>query len=93
MEGIITVDLTTSIDEKFRKNISLYPNPVKNKLTMASLYKLDSYKIYNILGKLVAQGSANGNITQINMTSLESGMYFINATSGQLQTTFKIAKQ
>ena len=93
MQGTITVEQTVSIDEKFRKNISLYPNPVNNRLKLASLYKLDSYKIYNILGKLVAQGIATGNITEIDMSRLESGMYFINATSGELQATFKITKQ
>ncbi|MDC7999535.1 T9SS type A sorting domain-containing protein [Aequorivita todarodis] len=93
MEGVITVDQTTSIEDKFRLNISFYPNPVKSRLTVASLFKLDSYKIYNILGKMVAQGAANGNITEIDMSNLQSGMYFINATSGELQATFKVTKQ
>tara|TARA_R110000751_G_scaffold233903_4_gene335037 strand:+ start:52566 stop:53219 length:654 start_codon:yes stop_codon:yes gene_type:complete len=93
MEGTITVDNVASIADKFRMNISFYPNPVANKLTVASLYKLDSYKIYNILGKLVAQGAADGNITEIDMASLESGMYFINATSGDMQATFKVVKR
>ncbi len=93
MQGTITVEQTVSIDEKFRKNISLYPNPVSNKLTVVSLYKLDSYKIHNILGKLVAQGAANGNITEIDLSNLESGMYFIKAISGEMQSTFKVMKQ
>ena len=93
MQGTITVEQTASIEDQFRKNISFYPNPVSNRLTVASLYKLDSYKVYNILGKLVAQGAANGNITEIDMSNLESGMYFINATSGELQSTFKVTKK
>lgn len=93
MEGTITVEQTVSIDEKFRKNISIYPNPVGNRVTMTSLYKLDSYKIHNILGKLVAQGAANGNITEIDMSKLETGLYFIKATSGEMQTTFKVVKR
>jgi plastocyanin len=93
MTGTITVDNTASIEDKFRMNISFYPNPVSNKLTVASLYKLDSYKIYDVLGKLVAQGVANGNISEIDMSNLKSGLYFINATSGNLQSTFKVTKQ
>lgn len=93
MEGTITVDGTASMEDLFRRNISFYPNPVANKLMVASLYKLDSYKIYNILGKLVAQETANGNITEIDMTNLQNGIYFINTISGELQTTFKVAKQ
>lgn len=93
MTGIITVDNIASIEDKFRMNISFYPNPVANKLTVASLYKLNSYKIHNILGKLVAQGAANGNITEIDMSSLESGLYFINAISGNMESTFKVIKR
>lgn len=93
MQGIITVAQILSIDENFRKNITFYPNPVSNKLTVASLYKLDSYKIYNILGKLVGQGAANGNLTEIDMSNLASGMYFINAISGGMQSSFKVTKQ
>ncbi|MEM0518218.1 T9SS type A sorting domain-containing protein [Aequorivita flava] len=93
MEGTITVDNIASIEEKFKMNISFYPNPVTNKLTVASLYKLDSYKIHNVLGKLVAQGAANGNITEIDLSKLESGLYFVKAVSGEMESTFKIVKR
>lgn len=93
MTGTITVESLVGIDEKFRKNISFFPNPVANKLTVTSLYKLDTYKIYNVLGKLVAQGVAKGNVTEIDLSSLESGLYFVNAMAGELQTTFKVTKQ
>lgn len=93
MVGTITVEQTVSVEDKFRKNISFYPNPVNNRVTVTSLYKLDSYKIYSVLGKLVAQEAATGNITEIDMSKLESGIYFINATSGELNSTFKVIKQ
>ncbi|HNP68012.1 MAG TPA: T9SS type A sorting domain-containing protein [Aequorivita sp.] len=93
MEGTITVEDIASVEDKFRKNISFYPNPVQNKVTVTSLYKLDNYKIYNTLGSLVAQGPANGNITEIDMSQLESGLYFINAISEDLQSTFKVIKR
>lgn len=93
MEGTITVEDIASVEDKFRKNISFYPNPVNSKITITSLFKLDGYKIYSILGNLVAQGDANGNITEIDLSRMESGMYFINTTSGEMQSTFKVIKQ
>lgn len=93
MEGTITVEETVSVEDKFRKNISFYPNPVTNRLIIGSLYKLDSYAIYNVLGKLVAQGDASGNLTTLEMSNLQSGIYFINAVSGNMQATFKVTKQ
>jgi hypothetical protein len=92
MTGTITVEQLVGIDEKFRKNIKFYPNPVSTRLTVTSLYKLDTYKIYDVLGKTVAQGVATGNITDIDMSSLQSGIYFVNAISGDLQSTFKVTK-
>jgi len=93
MIGTITVEQTASIEDKFRKNISLYPNPTTSKISVASLYKVDNYTIHNILGKVVAQGAPAGNITEIDMSKLESGMYFLNASSGELNATFKVIKQ
>ena len=93
MFGTITVESLVGIDEKFRRNINFYPNPVADQLTVTSLYKLDTYKIYSVLGGLVAEGQANGNVTDINMASLQSGLYFVRAISGELQSTFKITKR
>ena len=93
MQGTITVAEIVSVEEKFRMNISFYPNPVQKELTVTSLYKLDTYEIFNILGKMVAQGPAGGNITKIDMSALESGLYFINTTSGEMSETFKVIKQ
>ena len=92
MTGTITVEQLVGIDEKFRKNIKFYPNPVSTKLTVTSLYKLETYKIYNVLGKIVAQGAATGNVTDIDMSALQSGIYFVNAISGEMQSTFKVIK-
>lgn len=93
MEGTITVEDIASVEDKFRRNITFYPNPAKNNITVTSLYKLDSYKIYSILGTLVAHGAATGNITEIDLSQLKSGLYFINAASGDMQSTFKVVKQ
>ena len=93
MTGTITVEQLIGIDEKFRRNIAFYPNPVADQLTVTSLYKLDTYEIYNVLGMKVSAGQATGNVTNINMSHLQSGLYFVRATSGELQSTFKITKR
>lgn len=93
MNGVITVDQVASIDEKFRININLFPNPTSDKLTVTSLYELESYSIYDVLGKLVSQGMATGNVTDINVSELQTGLYFVNLSSGELQSAFKIVKK
>ncbi len=93
MFGKITVENGLSVDDKFIKNLSYYPNPVVNDLTVTSLFQIDTYQVYNVLGSLVKQGKGTGAITQIDMSSLNSGLYFMKVTSNNLQTTLKIAKK
>lgn len=93
MFGTITVVKNLSVQDKFSKNLQFYPNPVLDQLTIFSLFKLDSYKIYNVLGSLVSQNKGSGTFTKIDMTSLKSGMYFVTVGSGGMQSTFKVTKR
>ncbi len=93
MEGVITVEHTMSVTDKFVKNLKFFPNPVKNDLTISALFKVDNYQIYNVLGALVKEGKGAGNVTQVDMSSLNSGLYFVKVSSNNLQSTLKIAKK
>ncbi len=92
MFGTVTVVQNLSTQDKFIKNIKFYPNPVTEKLTISSLFKVDKYQIYNAIGSKIAEGEGSGNYTNINMSRLNSGFYFVKITSGDLQSTFKITK-
>ncbi|MDC8000457.1 T9SS type A sorting domain-containing protein [Aequorivita todarodis] len=93
MHGKVTVVSKLSTEEKFIKNLNFYPNPVKNELNIASIFNIDSYQIYNVLGTLVSEGKGTSNVTQVDMGRLNSGLYFVKVTSRNMQTTLKIAKK
>lgn len=93
MRGKVTVVGKLSVEEKFVKNLNFYPNPVKNDLIISSIFKIDNYQIYNVLGTLVSEGKGSGTLTQVDMSRLNSGLYFVKVTSNNLQTTLKIAKK
>ena len=93
MRGKVTVVGKLSVEDKFVKNLNFYPNPVKNELIISSIFKVDSYQIYNVLGTLVSEGKGAGVLTQVDMSRLNSGLYFVKVTSNNLQTTLKIAKK
>ncbi|MGB3343855.1 MAG: T9SS type A sorting domain-containing protein [Aequorivita sp.] len=93
MSGKVTVVNKLSVEDKFVKNLNFYPNPVRNNLMISSLFKVDSYQIFNVLGTLVSQGKGTGTYTQVDMSRLNSGLYFVKVTSNNLQVTLKIAKQ
>lgn len=93
MYGMVTVSGKLSIEEKFVKNLSFYPNPVKNYLTISSQFRIDSYQIFNVLGTLVSKGVGAGTSTLVDMSRLNSGLYFVKVSAKDMQTTIKIAKQ
>lgn len=93
MRGKVTVVTKLSTEDKFVKNLNFYPNPVKSDLMISSLFKVDSYEIYNVLGTLVSQGKGGGTYTPVDMGRFNSGLYFIKVTSKNMQATLKIAKK
>lgn len=93
MFGTITVVEILSVEDKFVENLSYYPNPVNDELTIFSLYKLDNIQIYNVLGSLVFQGNGGGNYTKVDVSRLNSGLYFVKVKSDDMEATLKIAKR
>ena len=75
-------------------NVKLYPNPVKEVLTITNIKNIDlkTIEIYNLLGGLVLQVniknlSFNDNL-QLNLSDLNKGIYLtrITANNGQSKT-------
>jgi len=93
MFGTITVEPVLAVEDKFAQNISWFPNPVTDALTVTSLFELDSYVIHDILGNTVELGRDASNVLNINTAGLQTGMYFVTLVSGDLSTTIKILKQ
>ena len=75
-----------------KKRVHLYPNPVQNRLFVAS-EETQQYKIYSILGVKISEGTiAVG--SGIDCSGLTSGVYFISLTNGLSQSsTLKFVKQ
>ena len=60
---------------------AIYPNPVNNTLFVNSGDAEYSYEMFNGMGQKVAEGKATGN-TQISVSSMAKGVYFLRLTSG-----------
>ncbi len=73
-------------------NFSLYPNPMKGILNIQSTTPVDTVVLYNLLGEVVLQ-SAPGIISpSISTSSLASGIYLVQITSGAISKTIKVIK-
>ena len=75
----IIADLTDV--EEMAGEFSIYPNPVDNMLYINFGNAEFSYTMYNGMGQVVANGTANGN-HEINVSGMQKGVYFLRITSG-----------
>ena len=88
LEALRTLDTGNGLDQDF----AIYPNPVRgNTLFVKSFDAQNStYRVVNMMGQTILKG----NLTkEINVTTLKSGMYFIEVNDGEETITKKFIKE
>ncbi len=66
------------LQNNFNKAFTVYPNPVKNELTIENVDPNNaSMKVYDVLGKIVIQKEIYENLTNVDISTLSSGLYLI----------------
>ncbi len=83
-------DTSLSVNDQDVNNISMYPNPVVDKLFIKGVSDASKVSIYNILGKLVVS-KATSNTIDVN--HLQSGMYIIKIVDQQKEIVKKFMKK
>lgn len=71
-------------------DLNIFPNPVKNKLTIESINTIDHIKVYNFLGRLVAK---NQHSNQIDLSHLPQGLYIVKIESNGVFISKKLIKE
>jgi hypothetical protein len=91
----ITVTPCTGINSLTNSNeMYLYPNPAKNEFYIKNLSGDYEYTIKDVLGKVVRVNTPMPESqSQINIESLNAGIYFITIFSEGKSKTFRIAKE
>ncbi|WP_178983908.1 T9SS type A sorting domain-containing protein [Winogradskyella helgolandensis] len=99
-EPIITNTFQTEFVETLSVNgfdstsFSLFPNPAKENVTIqlaSTNFETGSVNIYNIQGKAILKPvNFEGNSSILDISSLESGLYFVELTIGNTSTVQKL---
>ena len=70
-----------------------YPNPVNHTLNLSAKDTIEMISISNVMGQEVLNLNPNTTQTQVDMSQLQNGIYFVKAqVNGQL-TAFKVVKK
>ena len=87
--NIISVISNENVEETLNLTYKVYPNPVKDILTIEG-ENMSQIMIYNSLGQLVKSIEGNNdNIVEVNVKSLQNGMYFVNIINNNGKITAK----
>lgn len=90
---VVEFDDNLSIDEQALDGFTYFPNPVQNTLTLNTQTPIEKISIYNLSGQKVIEQTNTTTTTQIDMTTLSSGIYLMKATINGQEGTFKVLKQ
>jgi hypothetical protein len=83
---------TTSIDEKDKADVTLFPNPATSKFTLKVNSSPDKFtlKIYNLNGRECFSREIQNPETEISTEFLEKGVYFVTLQNNKVLKTQKL---
>lgn len=94
-DGMMIIDAecaTAAVSEAGNKNVSYFPNPVKDVLTINSKKKVEVVHIYNVAGqKMPVSKIVDG---KVDMSKLAPGVYIVSTVlEGGVNESFKVVKK
>jgi photosystem II stability/assembly factor-like uncharacterized protein len=72
---------------------TVYPNPVNGILNISSDLTIDKVEVYNVNGQLLLEEKSAAGISNLDMSSLATGIYFVKTHANQQTKTHKVTKQ
>jgi endoglucanase len=74
-------------------SVKMYPNPVKNILTIEANSEIQRVSVYNILGQEVLKSSPKSNTANLQTNELQKGVYMVTTEIDGKLSTSKVVKE
>jgi len=85
---------TTLGTSKFEtSSVKMFPNPVKNTLTIEANSEIQRVSVYNILGQEVLKASPKSNSATLQTNELQKGVYMVTTEIDGKLSTSKVVKE
>lgn len=92
--AITVVKTVTRVDTQTSSSISVFPNPVSDRLTVSSSERIHTVKVFSVIGKLIDRRITDSESVTLEFSSLKSGVYIIEVTDGKgVKRNLKVLKQ
>jgi len=94
-EICVTSDVQThsSFDRLSDESLRMYPNPAKDMLNIETLFKIEEVIIKNCMGQTISKMYVSDSTLKINVSSLNSGFYFVEIRTANKCIIRKMVKQ
>ncbi len=86
----VTASTPTGIDNAQEQEITVYPNPVDDNLTIEAK-DIKNVSVYNLTGQKVFESKVNADEVNLNMSDFQSGIYMIQIETSEYTTTKRIS--
>ena len=86
--NISTKEGYVSVEEMTNETYQVYPNPVKDVLTVEG-ENLEQVSVFNTMGQLLKTVKCNGNVVNVNVSDLQNGMYIVNVIDNNGEVSSK----
>lgn len=81
----------STAETEFEKESIVYPNPASDFMYLRSIKNIDSYKIFDSVGRIVSQGKLYDE--KIDVRNLSKGNYILQIKTKESMKNFKWVKQ
>jgi len=82
-----------SVADNSAASFTLYPNPASNEITILSEDHFNKVEVYSLMGQMVLAKVADGKTTELNVSNLVNGTYFVRIVSENGYSVMKFIKQ
>ena len=89
----ITVENELGLSDFDTSSITIYPNPVKNILTISASESIYEISIFNLIGQKLVSKTNLSSEEKIAVSDLANGWYLLQITIGNRTKTTKFLKQ
>ena len=96
VEGTFDIVVNASLSTGSFENeaaFNYYPNPVQNTVTLNAQNTIENVIMYNMLGQEVLRATPNAVNSELDMSNLQDGAYFVKVTIANVTKTIRVIKQ
>ena len=90
MTDYITVNPVTGVGSTYPERVKIYPNPASASVSISFPKQIESIEVFDLMGKQLLKKFVNVNSIELDISGLDSGLYFINIKTEEGIATKKL---